>query len=97
MESTLDTEHTKRRTSTFLLLPFVGILCSLCSGCALFVGSNILKAPTVAISANPASVAVGQTSILTVVATDATQLTVTGSDGSAYYTNDHYDNFFRLR
>jgi len=22
---------------------------------------------------------------------------VTGSDGSAYYTNDHYENFFRLR
>src|SRR5579863_8256509 len=62
----------------------VALVCSLCSGCALFVGSNILKAPTIAITANPASIATGQTAILTVTATDATQITITGSDGSTF-------------
>ncbi len=84
MESTLHTEHTTRRISIPLFSSLIAILCSLCSGCALFVGSNILTIPTITISANPASVAAGQTSILTIAATDATQLTVTGSDGSTY-------------
>jgi phospholipase C len=84
MESTLHTEHTTRQISASLLVSLLAVFCSLCSGCALFVGSNILKVPTVAITANPTSVAVGQTAILTVTATDATQLTVTGSDGSSY-------------
>ncbi len=84
MESTLHTEHTTRQLSAPLLVSFLAVFCSLCSGCALFVGSNILKVPTVTITANPTSVAVAQTAILTVTATDATQLTVTGSDGSSY-------------
>ncbi|HMD20767.1 MAG TPA: alkaline phosphatase family protein, partial [Alloacidobacterium sp.] len=40
--------------------------------------------PTVSITANPASIAPGASSILTVTAANATQVTVTGSDGSSY-------------
>jgi phospholipase C len=40
--------------------------------------------PTVAISANPASITAGSSSTLTVSATNATAVTVTGSDGSSY-------------
>ena len=48
------------------------------------MGSHILKAPTITISANPTTVAVAQTAILNITATDATQITVTGSDGTTY-------------
>jgi len=41
-------------------------------------------APTVSIAANPASISSGSSSNLTVMATNATQVTVTGSDGSTY-------------
>ena len=41
-------------------------------------------APTVSIAANPTSIAVGSSSTLTVAATNATQVTVTGTDGSTY-------------
>ena len=41
-------------------------------------------APTVTITANPASINAGSSSALTVAATDATAVTVTGSDGSSY-------------
>ncbi len=80
----MHTEHSTRSISTPLLVLVFGTLCFLCSGCALFVGSSILKAPTITISANPTSVAVGQTAILTITAIDATQVTVTGSDGTTY-------------
>jgi phospholipase C len=40
--------------------------------------------PTVTISANPASIAAGSSSILTIVATNAAQVTLTGSDGSTF-------------
>ncbi len=40
--------------------------------------------PTVAISANPASITAGGSSTLAVVATNATTVQVTGSDGSSY-------------
>ena len=40
--------------------------------------------PTVTISANPASITSGSSSTLTVTATYATQVTITGSDGSTY-------------
>ena len=84
MENTLHKEHTSGNGFTPLFVSISALLCSLCSGCALFVGSNILKAPVIAISANPTSVAVGQTAMLTVTATDATKVTVTGSDGTTY-------------
>lgn len=73
-----------RRTSGALLCFAFILFCSALSGCALFVGSNILKLPTVTITANPAALASGTTSILTISATDAAQLTVTGSDGTNY-------------
>lgn len=57
---------------------------ALLSGCALFTGSGTLKVPTVTITANPATVAADTTSILTITATEAATLTITGSDGSSY-------------
>ena len=59
-------------------------ICFVDSGCALFVGSNILKVPNITIVATPAQVATGQSSLLTVVATNATQVALTGSDGSTF-------------
>ena len=44
----------------------------------------VTVAPTVAITANPTSVTAGSSSILTVAATNATGVVVTGSDGSSY-------------
>lgn len=41
-------------------------------------------APAVTITANPASIAAGSSSTLTVTATNATQVTLIGSDGSSY-------------
>ena len=41
-------------------------------------------APTVTVSANPASIAAGTSSVLTVAATNATTVTITGSDSSSY-------------
>jgi phospholipase C len=43
-----------------------------------------LTPPTVSISANPASISSGKSSTLTVMAVNATQVVVTGSDGSSY-------------
>jgi phospholipase C len=50
----------------------------------LTVKSSTLPAPTVSISSSPTSISKGGTSTLTVKATNATQVTVTGSDGSTY-------------
>ncbi|HTZ58601.1 MAG TPA: alkaline phosphatase family protein [Acidobacteriaceae bacterium] len=41
-------------------------------------------APTVSLTANPASITVGNSSTLTVVAANATQVTLAGNDGSSY-------------
>ena len=41
-------------------------------------------APTVSMSANPASITAGNSSTLTVTATNSTQVTVSGTDGSTY-------------
>ncbi len=82
-ESAMQTEHRNTRPSRSFIAA-IGLICSLCSGCALFVGSNILKVPTITISASPTTVAAGQTVILTITALDATQVTMTGSDGTTY-------------
>jgi phospholipase C len=42
------------------------------------------SAPTVSITANPASITQSTSSLLTVAATNATQVTITGTDGSSY-------------
>ncbi len=55
------------------------------AGCSLFQQNSASSGPaTVTISANPASIATGSSSTLTVDAVFATQVTVTGSDGSTY-------------
>ena len=46
--------------------------------------NNSASAPTVSITANPATITAGASSVLTVVAANDTQVTVTGSDGSSY-------------
>ena len=50
----------------------------------LTVKSSALPAPTVSITSSPTSISKGGSSTLTVKATNATQVTVTGSDGSTY-------------
>jgi phospholipase C len=50
----------------------------------LTVKSSTPAAPTTSISSNPTSIAPGGSSTLTVQATNATQVTVSGSDGSSY-------------
>jgi phospholipase C len=61
-------------------------LCLLVTGCGGIFGNGTAGSapPTVSISANPASVTSGNSSTLTIAATNATQVTVTGSDGSSY-------------
>ncbi len=46
--------------------------------------SEAAAAATIAITASPTSIPVGGSSLLTVTATNATQVTLTGSDGSSY-------------
>jgi phospholipase C len=55
----------------------------LLAGCG-SVGPGGTPAPTLTLTAIPASITAGQSSTLTVAATDATAVTVTGSDGSSY-------------
>jgi len=75
-----------RKTISIALFRVIGsiLLPMLFTGCGSkgFTGSTV--APTVSISANPASIAVGISSTLTIATTTATQLTVTGSDGTTY-------------
>jgi phospholipase C len=60
----------------------VMLLLTGCGGSAPMVSSN--PAPTVSLIANPASITAGSSSTLTAVATNATQVTVTGTDGSTF-------------
>lgn len=48
------------------------------------VNGNSSSPPTVAISANPASIISGSSSTLTITATNAAQVTLTGTDGTSY-------------
>jgi phospholipase C len=60
-------------------------LCLLLAGCGIFSsGHKPPAAPTVTIAANPTSISAGGTSTLTVTATNATSVVITGSDGSSY-------------
>ena len=45
---------------------------------------SVIPPPTVSITANPASIVSGSSSTLTVTASNATQVTVSGTDGSTY-------------
>lgn len=75
-----------RRDTAYLLS--TSTLVALLSGCSSYTvtgasgGSS--SAPTVTIAANPTSVNAGSSTSLTVGATNATQVVVTGSDGSSY-------------
>ena len=78
---------TERLSMVISRLMFASVSTSIClasSGCALFVGSNIAGSPGITITANPTSITDGASSVLTVTAANATQVTVTGSDGSSY-------------
>jgi phospholipase C len=62
-----------------------GLLLPVLTGCALFTGSDRSNMPAVSISVSPTTpIAVGAVATLTVSALDATQLSVTGSDGTTY-------------
>ena len=80
----MPTECIPRLMSRLILTTAVTSICLAGSGCALFVGSNVLGNPTITITANPTSVTDGASTLLTVTATAASQVTVTGSDGSSY-------------
>ena len=81
-----DTPVTKARVPRFprILLSIVpGLLLPL-----LITGCNFLQLrgvdTTVTVTANPASIAPGKSTVLTVTTANATQLQITGSDGSTY-------------
>ena len=80
----LSTERIPGQIIRIFLATCLVVTCLVVSGCALFVGSGILKPPTVTITATPSTVASGFTAELTVTANNAVQLTVTGSDGTSY-------------
>ena len=48
------------------------------------ITAQVPAPPTVSLTANPISIAAGASSVLTAKATNATQVVVTGSDGSSY-------------
>ena len=72
------------RVSPCIMLGSVLPLCLFVTGCALFSGNSVPKTAAVTISASPASISMGATSTLTVVAVNASQVTIAGSDGSTY-------------
>jgi phospholipase C len=80
----LSTVRLPSQISRVLLGSSFTALCFLLSACELFVGSNALKSPSITLTADPSSITLGQTSILTIAATQATLVTITGSDGSTY-------------
>lgn len=51
---------------------------------AVAVGAGAIAQPSVTIAANPSSIIAGASSILSVTATNATQVTITGTDKSSY-------------
>ena len=82
-----------RKLSARILPVFAFVLAACCllplSGCGWINGTGKTTgsgqtAPTVRLSASPASITAGQTSTLTVTVNNATSVTLTGSDGSSY-------------
>jgi len=74
-----------RSVSIFSLLVTSLWFTSLLTGCGLFGTLNSPKpVPAVTITANPPSIPAGASSMLTIVAENSTQVTVTGTDGSKY-------------
>ncbi len=54
------------------------------SGCGTSVSANTTLSPTVSMTASPSSISAGGSSTLTVLAANASGVTVTGTDGSSY-------------
>jgi len=73
--------HAQRSISWVIPSLFLYLIITGCSGKS-FTGTS--AAPTVSITASLASITPGSSSTLTIAATNATQVTVSGSDGSAY-------------
>ena len=67
----------------FLMMPGL-LLLHLFTGCGGMTYNSRSTPPTVGITANPISIIAGGSSTLTVTATNATQVAVTGTDGSAF-------------
>ena len=78
------TERMPRLISRLMVAGVSTLICLAASGCSLFVGSKIVGSPAVTITANPTSITDGTSTLLTVVAANSTQVTLTGSDGSSY-------------
>ena len=75
----------RRHTACILSTSSLIVLLSGCSSYTVTGASGgSSSAPTVTIAASPASVNAGSSTALTVTATNATQVVVTGSDGSSY-------------
>ena len=82
--SALQVEHFFRVFSRLLVVSCVTLICLAGSGCALFVGSNVVANPAITMTASPTTITDGNSSVLTVTATNATAVTVTGGDGTSY-------------
>ena len=78
--------HRFHRVSSPLAAIFLLPLLLIVAGCGqvMTAQSDPAAAPTVAITPSPVSISAGGSSTLNVSATNATQVTVTGSDGSSY-------------
>lgn len=76
--------HSFPTMSPLRILAALGVCLSVagCSGSISPHNSGGASAPTVTIAANPTTINPGGTSVLTVSATNSTQVTITGSDGS---------------
>ena len=76
------------RSGSFRWLFAIQVLAASCAilavGCGGVSGKITNSPPTVSISASPNSIATGGSSTLTVVAANATQVSIAGSDGSSY-------------
>lgn len=85
-EGTLQEARVRRSVRLSLVSSILSsFLFVLLSGCGLFGSLNRPNpVPEIAITANPTSIAAGASSTLTVTVANATQVTVTGSDGSTY-------------
>lgn len=73
-----------KRPSSLLFLLSSLLLPLLLAGCGAANGTVHVPAPTVSVSASPASISAGASSMLTVTAANADQVTISGSDGSSY-------------
>ena len=85
-EDTLQEARVRRSVRLSLVSSILSsFLFVLLSGCGLFGSLNRPNpVPEIAITANPTSIAAGASSTLTVTVANATQVTVTGTDGSTY-------------